>query len=53
MISSCVPEISPKTRIMIFKITRVVVAIGKLDMFMTIVCSLVDINGYADFNVKL
>jgi hypothetical protein len=37
MISSCVPEISPKARIMIFKITRIVVATGKLDMFMTIV----------------
>jgi hypothetical protein len=34
MICSCEPENSPKARIMIFKITRVVVATGKLDMFM-------------------
>jgi hypothetical protein len=37
MICPCVPEASPKVRIMIFKAIRVVVAIGKLDMFMTMV----------------
>ena len=37
MISSCIPEINPKARIMTFRITRVVVAIGKLDMFMMLV----------------
>jgi hypothetical protein len=36
MICPCVPETSPKVRIMMFK-ARVVVAIGKLDMFMTMV----------------
>ena len=46
MTSSCVPEISPKARIMTFRITRVVVATGKLDMFMV---SFIDINGYSAF----
>jgi hypothetical protein len=36
MICSCEPDNSPKARIRIFKITRVVVATGKLDMFMII-----------------
>jgi hypothetical protein len=36
MICSCEPDISPKARIMIFKIMRDVVAIGMLDMFMII-----------------
>jgi len=37
MNSSCVPETSPKARIITFRITRLVVAMGKLDMFMIIV----------------
>ena len=48
MTSSCVPEIRPKARIIIFRITRAVVAIGRLDMFMVIV-SFIDINGYSHF----
>ncbi len=36
MTSSCVPETSSKARIMIFIITRVIIATGKLDMSMMI-----------------
>jgi len=36
MTSSCIPVISPKARIITFRITRDVVAIGRLDMFMMI-----------------
>ena len=52
MTSSCVPEISPKARIRTFRITRVVVATGKLDMFMMIV-SFIDINGYPESSMTV